>query len=92
MSTTIVIPTANDLIVVTESDILEDALSGLLLLRDREGINLNNDGEDGSTTQSSNDSITTPSSNDIDATHTFDNNSATPTSSPPRKKRIYVEL
>ncbi len=40
----VVIPTADDRIIVTMNGILDDALSGLLLLR--EGIDSNNDSED----------------------------------------------
>jgi hypothetical protein len=69
--------------------ILDDALSGLLLLR--EEIDSDNDSEDHCTTQSSNDSSTTPPSNDSNATHTFDNSSATPTSSLPKKKWKYMK-
>ncbi len=71
--------------IVTMNGILDDALSGLLLLH--EGIDSNNDSKDHCTTQSSNDSSTTPPSNDSNATPTSDNSSATPTSSLPKKKR-----
>jgi hypothetical protein len=64
----------NNRIIVTMNGILDDALSGLLLLR--KGINSNNDN-----------SSTTPPSNDSNVTPTSDNSSATPTSSPPKKKR-----
>jgi hypothetical protein len=67
--------------------ILDDALSGLLLLR--EGINSNNDSKDHCRTQSSNDSSMTLPSNDSNMTHTSDDSSATPTSSPLEKKRNY---
>jgi hypothetical protein len=67
--------------------ILDDALSGLLLLC--KGINSNNDSKDHCRTQSSNDSSMTLPSNDSNATHTSDNSSATPTSSPLEKKRKY---
>jgi hypothetical protein len=69
-SAAIVVPAINNRIIVTMNGILDDALSGLLLLR--EGIDSNNDSKDHCTTQSSNDSSTTPPSNDSNATHTFD--------------------
>jgi hypothetical protein len=77
-SATVIVPAPNDRIVVTMNGILDDALSGLLLLRDS---------EDSSATPPSNDSSTTPPSNDSNATHTSNDSSATPTSSPPKKKR-----
>jgi hypothetical protein len=88
-SATVVVPSVNDRIVVTMNGILDDALSGLLILR--EGIDSNNDSKDHCTTQSSNDSSMTPHSNDSNAPHTFDDSSATPTSSPPKKKRKYMK-
>jgi hypothetical protein len=78
-SAAVVVPAINDRIIVTMNGILDDALSGLLLLR--EGIDSNNDSKDHCTTQSSNDSSMTNPSNDSNATHTFDDSSATPTSS-----------
>jgi hypothetical protein len=69
-SATVIVPAVNDRIILTMNGILDDALSGLLLLR--EGIDSNNDSEDHCTTQSSNDSSTTPPSNDSNGTHTFD--------------------
>ncbi len=81
----VVVPATNNRIVVTMNGILDDALSGLLLLC--KGIDSNNDSEDHCTTQSSNDSSTTPPYNDSNATHTFNDSSVTPTSSPLKKKR-----
>jgi hypothetical protein len=67
------------------NDILDDASLGHLLLC--EGVDLNNEGEDGSTTPPSNDSSTTPPSNDSNTTYTSNDSSAAPTSSLPKKKR-----
>ncbi len=86
-STTVIILAANNRIRFTMNGILDDAISGLLLLR--KGIDLINDSKDHCTTQSSNDSSTALSSNDSNVTHTSDNSSATPTSSLPEKKRKY---
>ncbi len=78
-SATVIVPAPNvDRIVVTMNGILDDALSGLLLLCIS---------KDSSATPPSNESSTTPPSNDSNATHTSGDSSATPTSSPPKKKR-----
>ncbi len=84
-SAAVVVPAINDRIIVTVNDVLDDALSSLLLLS--EGMDLNNDSEDHCTTQSSNGSSMTPPSNDSNTTPTSDDSRATPTSSPPKKKR-----
>jgi hypothetical protein len=80
-------PLPNDRIKATSrlmNDILDDASLGLLLLC--KGINLNNEGKDGSMTPPSNDSSTTPPSNDSNATHTSNDLSAAPTSSLPEEE------
>ncbi len=82
---TVVVPAVNDRIIVTMNGILDDALSGLLLLC--KGIDSNNDSKNHCMTQSSNDSSTTPPSNESNATPTSNDSSGTPTSSPPKKKR-----